>query len=387
MNKMLKRGFTISAIALALLGCSSEEDNVVMAPVPEVESQFTPTTDWTASIGDGVGHYFSKLSPAYDYDKIYVASRDGEVKAIDPENGDTLWEQDLGEDEPARLSGGVTVSYDKVIVASENGQVYALSTEDGSVLWQKAIDGEVLSKPLVDESLVMLHTSKGSLVALKEATGDQAWKIDSDVPNLTLRGDSSPASVAGGVFWGMANGRLAAAIIARGQLLWQQPIGTPTGSTEIDRLVDIDASPLIIDSNLFSVGYNGQLVGLDLRSGTPMWKRKFSSATDLGTDGSQLFVVTDKDHISAVDSRSGTLLWDNDKLENRQLTKPVMIGGYLVVGDAEGYLHWMDPYTGDFVAQQLVDEEGIATAPLEVDDGYLVVTRDGDIKKMEIPLE
>lgn len=385
MKKMFNRSLAISAIALGLLGCSSEEDTIVMAPLPVVNSQFTPTTEWSASIGDGVGHYFSKLSPVYAYDKVFVASRDGEVKALDPETGDTLWEQDLSEDGPARLSGGLTASYDKLYIGTENGEAFALSVEDGSIVWQQKVDGEILAKPLADESLVMLHTSKGSLIALKQDSGEQAWDISNEVPNLTLRGDSSPVSISGGVFWGMANGRLAAALIQRGQLLWQQPIGTPKGSTEIDRLVDVDASPLIIGSNLYAVGVNGQLVAIDLRSGAPMWKRTYSSATDLATDGSRIFVVTDKDHISAVDIRSGTELWSNESLEYRQLTAPVMLGDYLVVADGEGYLHWLDRTSGKFVAQQLIDDEGIATAPIETDDGFIIIDRDGGIKKMQIP--
>ncbi|WP_413478280.1 outer membrane protein assembly factor BamB [Vibrio hibernica] len=387
MKKVLKRGLTLTFIALGLLGCSSEEDTIVMSPLPIVKSQFTPKILWTASVGDGVGHYFSKLTPVYAYNKVFVASRDGEVKALDPETGKTLWEVDLGEDEPARLSGGLSALYDKVYVGSENGQVYALSAEDGSLVWQQDIEGEVLAKPLADENLVMFNTAKGSLVALKQESGEQAWVINNEVPNLTLRGDSSPTSISGGVFWGMSNGRLAAALIQKGQLLWQQPIGTPKGSTEIDRLVDVDASPLIIGSSLYTVGINGQLVAIDLRSGAPMWKRAYSSATDLATDGSKLFVVTDQDHLTGVDVRSGTKLWENDELQYRQLSEPAVIHNYLVVGDNEGYLHWIDRNTGAFVAQQLIgdDDDGIAVAPIQLDDGFIVITREGEIKKMQIP--
>lgn len=172
--------------------------------------------------------------------------------------------------------------------------------------------------------------------------------------------------------------------MARGQLIWQQPVGTPKGSTEIDRLVDADASPIIIGSTLYIVGVNGQLVAIDLRSGSPSWKRTYSSATDMVTDGSNLYLVTDKDHLVAVDARSGTEIWSNKQLEHRLLTAPSIIDGKLVVGDTEGYLHWLEKDSGKFVAQQLIDDSGFAVGPIVVDEGYVVVTRSGAVKKLQI---
>lgn len=183
---------------------------------------------------------------------------------------------------------------------------------------------------------------------------------------------------------GTANGRLAAAIVERGQLIWQQPVGTPKGATEIDRLVDVDSSPIVLGGMLYVVGYNGQLIALDLRSGNAVWKRNYSSAIDMATDGSRLFVVTDKDHVVAVDARSGTELWQNEQLEYRLLTAPVMVNNYLVVGDSQGYLHWLDRTTGEFVAQQMINDSGFAVGPTVLPDGYVITTRDGNVKKLTI---
>ena len=216
---------------------------------------------------------------------MFVASREGLVKALNPETGKTMWQtEDLEQEVTARLSGGITAAYSQIFIGSENGQVIALDEETGAVNWRVDVEGEVLAAPATDDNLVMVHTTTGMLIALEQSTGDVKWTISTEVPNLTLRGNSKPVTVSGGVFWGTAGGRLAAAIVERGQLIWQQPIGTPLGATEIDRLIDVDASPLILGSTLYIVGYNGQLTALDLRSGKPVWKRNYSSSTDLATD-------------------------------------------------------------------------------------------------------
>ncbi|MGL5429620.1 MAG: outer membrane protein assembly factor BamB [Vibrio sp.] len=384
MKKLFKQALVAVGVLALLAGCASEEENVIMAPLPVVKSAFTPKTLWSASIGDGVGHYFSKLAPDYAYDKVYVASRDGLVKALDPQTGKALWTTDLEGDSSARLSGGVTAAFGKLFIGSENGVVTALDAESGEPLWSAAIDGEVLAAPVADNNMVIVNTSRGTLIALAQDDGSQKWTISTEVPTLTLRGDSRPTAVAGGVFWGTPSGRLAAAIAERGQLIWQQPVGQPKGATEIDRLVDVDASPLVIGGTLFTVGFNGQLMAIDLRSGQPIWKRNYSATIDMATDGSRLYLVTDKDHLVAVDTRSGTELWSNAQLEHRLLTAPKMIGDYVVVGDGQGYLHWLDPNSGEFVAQQLANNSGFAVGPLALNDGYVIVTRDGQLKKLTI---
>lgn len=384
MKNLLKKALTTAICVGVLAGCASEEDTVIMAPVPEVSSEFTPTTQWTSSIGKGVGQFYSKLSAEYAYDKVFVASRDGMVKALDPENGRLIWQADVEEDVSARLSGGITAGYGQVFIGSENGRVFAFDQETGELNWQAEVNGEVLAAPATDSNLVMVHTNKGTLLALDQVTGETKWTISTEVPNLTLRGNSAPVTASGGVFWGTANGRLAAAIVERGQLIWQQPIGKPQGATEIDRLVDVDASPLILGSSLYIVGYNGQLISFDLRSGEASWKRNYSSASNLASDASRIYVVTEQDHLIAVDARSGTELWSNEQLENRLVTAPVIIDAYLVVGDSEGYLYWLERDSGDIVSMQQVSSSGFAVGPTPLEDGYVLVTRNGDVKKLTI---
>lgn len=384
MKNMLKKALTTAMFVGVLAGCAGEEDTIIMSPVPQVDSEFTPSSQWSTSVGNGVGQYYSKLTPEYAYGKVFVASRDGVVKALDPENGKTLWETEIEADVSARLAGGITAGYSQIFIGSENGQVIAFNEETGEVNWQVDVDGEVLTAPATDNNFVIVHTNSGMLVALDQETGETKWTISTEVPNLTLRGNSTPVTASGGVFWGTANGRLAAAIVERGQLIWQQPIGMPQGATEIDRLVDVDAAPLILGSSLYIVGYNGQLTAIDLRSGKPAWKRSYSSATDLASDGSRLYLVTEKDHLVAVDARSGTELWANDQLEHRLLTAPVMIDEYVVVGDSEGYLYWIDRSSGEFVSMQQVNSTGFAVAPIAVPGGYVLMTRNGDVKKLTI---
>lgn len=88
----------------------------------------------------------------------------------------------------------MTVSGGHVYIGTEKAQVYALNTSDGTVAWQTKVAGEALSRPVVSDGLVLIHTSNGQLQALNEADGAVKWTVNLDMPSLSLRGESAPAT-------------------------------------------------------------------------------------------------------------------------------------------------------------------------------------------------
>ncbi|STW79928.1 outer membrane protein YfgL [Klebsiella michiganensis] len=63
---------------------------------------------------------------------------------------------------PALLSGGVTVSGGHVYIGSEKAKVYALNTSDGTVAWEASVAGEAISRPVVSDGMVLIHTTNRS---------------------------------------------------------------------------------------------------------------------------------------------------------------------------------------------------------------------------------
>ena len=130
-------------------------------------------------------------------------------------------------------------------MGSEKAQVYALDAGDGAVVWKTTAAGEVLSRPTVSDGLVLVHTSNGQLQALDENSGAVKWTVNLDMPALSLRGESAPAVAYGAAIVGGDNGRVSAVLMQQGQMIWQQRISQATGSTEIDRLSDVDTTPVL----------------------------------------------------------------------------------------------------------------------------------------------
>ncbi len=205
------------------------------------------------------------------------------------------------------------------------------------------------------------------------------------LPNLTLRGTGSAAYEAGGFFIGTADGKVAVVVKNNGQAAWEQAIYNPTGGNEFTRMADVDMTPLILGDNLYAVSYNGNLVSMELRTGRIIWTRKYSSFNELATAGLSLFLVDDHSRIYSVDRRNGLELWSNSELVNRTLTSPEVYKDYLVVGDFEGYLHFIDRSTGSIVGRIQVDSSGLFSQPLVVDDKIYVQGRSGKLAVVTLP--
>ncbi|WP_313437507.1 outer membrane protein assembly factor BamB [Atlantibacter hermannii] len=372
-----------------LSGCSlfnGEEDVVKMSPLPTVENQFNPQTAWSTSVGNGIGDFYSNLHPAFQDGTVYAADRRGTVKAVSLADGKEEWSVDLSEktgflsaNRSALLSGGVTAAGGHIFVGSEKAQVYALNSADGAIVWQTKVAGEALSRPVVSDGLVLIHTSNGMLQALNESDGAVKWTVNLDMPSLSLRGESAPTTAFGAAIVGGDNGRVSAVLMQQGQMIWQQRISQATGATEIDRLSDVDTTPVVVDNVVYALAYNGNLTALDLRSGQIMWKRELGSVSDFVIDGGRIYLVDQTDRVLALSVEGGVTLWTQTALQYRNLTSPVLYNGNLVVGDSEGYMHWMDTSDGRFVAQQKVDGSGFQTEPVVANDKLLIQAKDGTL--------
>lgn len=371
-----------------LSGCSlfnSEEDVVKMSPLPVVENQFTPTTSWSTSVGNGIGKYYSTLHPAFADGVVYAADRHGVVKALSIDDGREIWSVNLAEKDgwfstrAALLSGGVSVSGGKVYIGTEQAQVYALNASDGSVAWKTSVVGEALSRPVVSDGLVLIHTSNGQLQALNEADGAVKWTVNLDMPSLSLRGESAPTTAFGAAIVGGDNGRVSAVLMQQGQLIWQQRISQANGPTEIDRLSDVDTTPVVVNGVVYALAYNGNMTALDLRSGQIMWKRDLGSVSDFVIDGNRIYIIDQNDRVLALSTDGGVTLWTQSDLLHRNLTSPALYNGYIVTGDSEGYLHWINVEDGRFVAQQKVDSSGFLTEPVVAGGKLLIQAKDGTL--------
>ena len=78
-----------------------------------------------------------------------------------------------------------------------------------------------------------------------------------------------------------------------------------------------------------------------------------------------------------LDRRNGAESWKHDQLLRRGLTRPVFYGSFIVGGDQDGYLHWINIDDGQFAAREKVGGKGFSGPPLVEGNTLYVMTKKG----------
>jgi outer membrane protein assembly factor BamB len=393
-----KKALAILLLSSSLLACSSSDDedpSTKVAELSELENAFDVEILWDRSVGDGVSDYFSRIKPIVAYNKVYSASRMGDVIAFDKESGKEVWQADLSDinDErsfwdsrvSALVAGGPVAGLNKIFLGTENGDVFALDAETGELVWQAKIKGEIITPPAIDSGILVVNSASGLLKGFDANTGKELWKAEQDVPALTLRGISTPVIASGGVLVGSGKGALGVYILDKGQAGWTTEVGEATGSTELQRVIDVDAAPVVFGDKVYAISARGNLVAIELQTGRILWKRQYSSYRQISVYRNDIFITNVSGHIYALNRINGIERWSNVELTNRGVTGPAVVDKYIVVGDMEGYLHWLDQETGNIVSRYEVDSSGIHSTPTVVDDIIYTQARDGDLQVIITP--
>ncbi len=392
----------ILAGLLSLASCSLFSKKTGNEPMELVDFKETIKLDkvWSRGIGEGQSKSFTSLEPAIDGDKIYAVDYEGLLVAMNAETGKKLWSRKINQqsqglwawiksffedgDANYQIVGGIGAEQGLLLVATYAGEVLALDENTGDELWRHQVAGEILSAPHTNGSVVAAQTVNGKLYAFNAKTGEQLWFYDNPPPVLTLRGTPSPIVTDTAIYTGFSNGRMMAFNPNNGLILWEKRIALPKGRSELDRMVDIHATPLVESGILYVGTYQGRIEALARGSGSPLWGQDGSTTETMALAGGKLFVSSSEGQVLALNSASGEQQWSNEKMLRRKLGGPQAFGNYVAVVDFEGYMHVMDQSDGEFVARTRVDRKGARAPMLTTGEMLYIYTNSGKLMAYKV---
>ncbi len=338
----------------------------------EFKPKITPKVVWSSKLGSALDFDFT---PAVDAGFVYAVSSPGELVKLNASNGQQVWRINIGEP----VSGGVGVGANLVLVGTPKGYVVAYDLS-GKLLWRSKLSSEILSVPRVDGDVVVIRCGDSRIFGLNVADGSRKWIYDRATPALSLRSSAGIVVDGGAAYAGFAGGKLIAIRVEDGKVIWEASVAQPKGTTEIERIADITSLPVVDGSIVYAVAYQGRVAGVDRASGKVVWNRDISSYTGLGAEDARVFVSHATGSVYSLDYSSGKTFWRQGDLKNRHLSAPLPMGGAIVAGDVEGYVHFMDRDDGSFIARIRTEDAAIMPQLVALGtNGFLAQNRKGGL--------
>lgn len=426
----LRAALLAGVAALALAGCSDDEDPKlpgervsIRAPEaprtgPTAESRALPPAqaqaDWThrgggaqraggriegpgslslawrVSAGPGTGARLPMSGPVIADGSVFVRDGEAGVHAFTTSGADK-WDVDLtpeNEDSEEGYGGGVSVDEGRVFVTDGFGQLTALDAATGNELWRAKSTAPFRSAPTARGGVVVAINRADQAVAYDAATGEKKWTIESGLSATGVLGGAAPGLAPDVAALPFGSGELMLVRTGPGFRVWTATVvshGAPEGMAAFS---DITSDPALAPGSVVVAGNaGGALAAFDGRNGRRMWQRDFGSMTPVWPAGDTVFAVTSQPAVVRLDLIDGHTLWRADLPAREDADDPTTVIGYagpVLVGDrvlitsSDGKLLAFDALTGAPGAVVGMPD-GSRTGPAAAGGTVYVLTDEGEL--------
>ena len=347
---------------------------------------------WKISIGQGSSKKSVLLAePVGQKGIVYTIDSAGYVQAVSAANGKKIWGTLLPEKGAARrvstVGSGLALAEGRLFASLGTGQVVALDANNGTELWRVDLNSPVRSAPAVYGGRLFVVTADNRLTALAQDDGRTLWQHYAFLESVSLLGRAAPAIDNGIGVAAFASGDVIAFRPENGSILWTESLGGTRINAAGAEINDIRARPVIDGDKVFVVSSGGLLSALDLKTGGVIWEREIGGINQPWLAGDVLYIVSSYAELTALEASSGKILWvnqltqwlDPEKKKGRLIwTGPVMAGNRLILTNSDGKAIAVAPQTGTIIGWDDIDDKG-TLPPIVLNDTLFFITENGNL--------
>jgi outer membrane protein assembly factor BamB/3',5'-cyclic AMP phosphodiesterase CpdA len=265
---------------------------------------------------------------------LFVPSADRHLYALEAVTGRTIWRFDAG----APVLSAPTVAragHDEYVVFSAGRQLLAVHAATGQLAWSVTGRGFSAGQAACDGLRVYTSAADGYARAHDVFTGRQAWScamVSGDPHRVALYSGWDTTAVLGAeaVVVATVSGSLALEA-ATGAVRWRFP-----GSTMYPPAVVLgDGTALLTDEQ-------GTICRVSLADGRVLWRAALKVRVlnaGVTVDGDSAWVLSARGRLIGVRLADGRRQGSVQHTLTHSFSRPVIVGGTLVAGDQDGFVH------------------------------------------------
>jgi len=309
--------------------------------------------------------------------QLVIGSRASAIVSVGTERGQILW--------ATTASGGIdsTAAYDakhnQVYVGADDGTFYALDPGAGKVRWSYHAKGAIEEAADVGGDTVYFGTAADRVIALDASNGKWRWQYERETPEgFTIHGHAGPRLRGSALLTGFADGYVVSLGAGTGEVQWARSLASAS-----DQFVDVDSTPTIgstskpgLDDTVFAASYSGGLYALDARDGGIRWRLPIEGVGSVTQAEDRIYFAAPRQGLHAAD-RQGHVVWRQGLTAAGDLTRPLVLGKYLMFSGSRAGLFIVDRATGELLEVFNPGQGVCASATLDLAARRLYILSNG----------
>jgi len=166
-----------------------------------------------------------------------------------------------------------------------------------------------------------------------------------------------------------------------GSIRWEVPLASPRGVNDVERLVELVGRVSRVGDSVCARAFQAAVgcVNITRDRASVSWTQSANGSEGLHGDAETVYGTESNGNVLAWRRSDGARVWSSDRLKLRKLTSPLLLGRSVVVGDGEGWVHFLSRTDGAPLNRVSTDSSGIAAAPVVAADTLVVITRNGGV--------
>ena len=359
------------SFALLLSACGTSNQQPKPADLPPATDLIGINSVWTNKISPPA----PPLEARVVGNKLAVAASNGSVVVLDTQTGADLWRVSLG----MPLNAGIGFDGKLSAVITRDNELIVM--DEAKESWRQRLSAQSYTAPFIAGGRVFVLMADRSVIGFDAQTGRRLWQFSQQQRSndaLVLSRPGVMLAVSDTLVVGLS-GKLLGLNPLNGTSRWETVIAAPRGTNDVERLVDL-VGPAYRDADVLCVrSFEAGIGCVNAVRGSLIWRKTVSGSAGLQGDDKYVFGVEGDGTLTALRRGDGEKVWTTDTLRFRRPGSPMVAGRSVVLGDSQGYLHFISREDGATLARVTTDNSGILLAPLMSGTTLIAVTRNGGI--------
>ncbi|MEX8497997.1 PQQ-binding-like beta-propeller repeat protein [Leptothrix ochracea] len=352
---------------VGLVGCGS-------APPPEptalepFKPRMTGQQMWSSSLGPLV----PGQTVAVVGERFVLATLAGDLITLDATTG--LQRERVRVGAPIAAGVGSDGVYSAVVTRDNELVVVAA----GAIRWKTRLNMRVVTPPLVAGERVFVQGVQRTVEAFDAQDGRKLWSFQRPATDALALAQTGVLTAYQNTLLVGVGPRLVALDPLLGSVRAEHVMATPRGTNEVERLADL-VGPAGRSGDVVCVRAFQSSVGcVDMARSNLLWSRAHAGFQGLAADSDFVFGATTTDRLTAWRQPTGDVVWSTERFRYRGLSAPLLFDRTVVLGDAQGWIHFLSRDKGETLFRWFTDASGVMAPPVRAAKNVLVLTRAGN---------